>query len=143
MKGTVTLLFAMAMIGFAPWSLAQSEPPPAMQSPPPSDSVPAPDPAVGRADATDVVAANTRVAALVPAGMSTRDACIGFESLTDCAATLHAAQNLNVPFTELKQRVVGGVSLAATIHALLPRVDSRKEARRAEEQAGEDLRSTG
>ena len=115
MKGTVTLLFAVVTLVSAPWALAQ----------------------------TDDVTANTRVAAMVPAGITTRDACIGFQSLSDCTAALHAAQNLNIQFGALKERMAGGLSLSASIHALKPRVDARKEAHRAAAQASEDLRPLG
>ncbi|HWZ62942.1 MAG TPA: hypothetical protein VNX02_07970 [Steroidobacteraceae bacterium] len=144
MKATLTLLFAVAMIGLAPWSLAQSEPRTEMRSPPSADAVPAADVAnAPRSAITDEVAANTRVASLVPAGMSTKDACIGFQNMAECSAALHAAANLNVPFGDLKSRMIGGMTLLATIHALKPKADARREAQRAEQQANADLRASG
>jgi hypothetical protein len=144
MKATLALLFAVAMIGLAMWSLAQTEPPTAMRSPPSADAVPAADVAsASRSAITDEVAANTRVASLVPAGMSTKDACIGFQNMAECSAALHAASNLNVPFGDLKSRMIGGMTLLATIHALKPKADARKEAQRAEQQANADLRASG
>lgn len=144
MKATLTLLFAVAMIGVAPASLAQSGPSTAMRSPPAADAVPAADGAnAPRSAITDEVAANTRVASLVPAGMSTKDACIGFQNMAECSAALHAAANLNVPFGDLKSRMIGGMTLLATIHALKPKADARREAHRAEQQANADLRASG
>lgn len=144
MKATLTLLFVLAMLGLAPCSLAQSGPPTAMRSPPPADAVPAADVTYApRAAITDEVAANTRVASLVPAGMSTKDACIGFQNMGECSAALHAAANLNVPFGDLKSRMIGGMTLLATIHALKPKADARREAQRAEQQANADLRASG
>ena len=50
------------------------------------------------------------------------EACSGFKSLSECATTLHAAQNL-----------------AAAIHDLQPGANAKAEARRAAEQARSDL----
>jgi hypothetical protein len=116
MRATAPLSFAIVMLGLAASSAAQP---------------------------ADELAANTRVAALVPAEMSTRDACAGFGSLQECSAVLHAAQNLNIPFARLRERVIGGVSLQGAIHSLRPRADSRREVRRAEAQASEDMRPIG
>jgi len=80
----------------------------------------------------------TRVAALVPADLSPTDACNGFSDLTACSAALHVSQNLNIPFMELKYRVIAGQSLAAAIHSIEPAIDSRHEAERAERQARAD-----
>ncbi len=84
---------------------------------------------------------NSRLAALLPEGVSSEAACRGINSLNLCAATLHAAQNLNVPFTDLKRKVTAGDRLSAAIHTLKPNVDADAEARRAEDQALSDLQS--
>ena len=84
---------------------------------------------------------NTRLAALVPAGMSAQEACDGFHSITECVATLHAAQNCGVAFKDLKTKVTGGEKLGAALHDLKPDADVQSEVSRAEEQARADLRS--
>jgi hypothetical protein len=89
------------------------------------------------------VADNTRLAALVPASLSPEDACRGFRDLSDCSAALHASQNLNIPFADLKDRLVSGQPLPAAIHAFKPSVDARREAQRAQRQAREDLVPAG
>jgi hypothetical protein len=81
----------------------------------------------------------THLAALVPAGMSTEEACTGFKSVKDCAASLHASQNLNIPFGDLKAKVTGGQGLGAAIHALKPDANSRVEMKKAESQAQDDI----
>jgi len=86
---------------------------------------------------------NTRLAALVPAGLSPEDACRGFGDLGACSAALHVSQNLNIPFADLKDRLTAGQSLATVIHAFKPGVDSRREAQRAEKQARDDLAAQG
>lgn len=86
---------------------------------------------------------NTRVVALVPAGVSAEEACRGFRDLSECSAALHVAQNLNIPFMELRYRLIAGQSLTNAIHALAPTVDPRREAERAERQARADLAAQG
>jgi hypothetical protein len=39
--------------------------------------------------------------------------------------------------------MIGGMTLLATIHALKPKADARREAQRAEQQANADLRASG
>ena len=84
---------------------------------------------------------STRLAAIVPSGMSTQEACAGFRSVEECAATLHASQNLSIPFADLKSRVTGGTKLGAAIHQLKPDANVRAEVRKAEDQARSDTRS--
>jgi hypothetical protein len=86
---------------------------------------------------------NTRLAALVPAGMSPDEACTGFKSVDECAATLHASQNLGIPFPDLKSRVTSGKNLGAAIHDLKPEAKAKAEVRKAEEQARVDVRPQG
>jgi len=121
MKSSVTLWVAVAVIvlPLRPW--AQAAPP----------------------AGADEVAGNIRVAAMIPAGISTRDACVGFRSLGECSAALHASQNLSIGFADLRERLMSGQSLGAAIHAIKPTVDSLRAVRRARQQAREDLRPPG
>jgi hypothetical protein len=73
--------------------------------------------------------------------MSATEACSGFKSMTECAAALHAAQNVGIPFRELKSKMTGGETLGAAIRDLMPGADVRSEVSRAQEQAEADLRS--
>ena len=82
---------------------------------------------------------NTRLAAVTPAGMSTEQACLGFKSIRECAAAMHAAQNLSVPFGDLKSKLTSGQKLAAAIHGLKPEANAPEEASRAENQAHSDV----
>jgi hypothetical protein len=86
-------------------------------------------------------APGARLAGLLPSGMSQQQACGGFKELSQCAAALHASQNLSIPFADLKSRVAGGQKLAAAIHDLKPDADAKAEVRKAEEQARADLRA--
>jgi hypothetical protein len=146
MKARLCLLLAAAALGFAPLAFAQTGPPqPEMPSVPRGDAhwAPAAEPAVSASLSATGATTNTRVAALVPSGMSPAEACKGFRDLGECSAALHVSQNLNVPFAEVKDKMTSGQSLGAAIHALKPKADAQREARRALEQALEDLRSQG
>jgi hypothetical protein len=146
MKSIVLSLLAAIAVSLAPLAYGQSGPQTQMQPAPQTEPNPGP-PADPPAAATDMHATaasgNTRLAALVPAGLTPEDACRGFKDLSECSAALHVAQNLNIPFADLKDRVTAGQSLGTAIHALKPKADSRHEAQRAEEQAREDLRTQG
>lgn len=146
MKRIAFPLLAAIAVSLAPLSYAQSGPQQQMQPAPQTEPTPAPaaDPPAAAADMhASAASGNTRLAALVPAGLTPEDACRGFRDLSECSAALHVAQNLNIPFADLKDRVTSGQSLGVAIHALKPKADSRREAQRAEEQAREDLRSPG
>lgn len=126
-----------------PQPLAQPAQPMPQETLPPSaaTSTPGAVPESATASSEPVVRGpNTRLAAIVPAGMSSQEACNGFKSESECAAALHAAQNLNIAFPELKSRVTGGERLATAIHGLKPGVNAKVEARKAETQAQGDIR---
>ncbi|HEY8052273.1 MAG TPA: hypothetical protein VIE42_05655 [Steroidobacteraceae bacterium] len=113
----------------------------AAQPPPPAQAMPQAEqsmPQEGQAP----VSPGTHLAALVPAGMTTGEACTGFKSVKDCAASLHASQNLNIPFGDLKAKVTGGQGLGAAIHELKPDANARAEVKRAEGQAREDVHAS-
>lgn len=132
MKHVVISLLAASAVSLASLTLAQQQQPAPAAADPPAMA------------ATNAAASgNTRLAALVPAGLTPEDACRGFKDLSECSAALHVAQNLDIPFADLKDRVTAGQSLGTAIHALKPKADSRREAERATEQAREDLRTQG
>lgn len=145
MKGTITLLSVIAALSLVALSLAAADPSSTVQpQPAPTAEAPAPDPAAQpRADASDPVSGNTRLAALVPAGMTTREACAGFRDVSECSAALHVAQNLNIAFPDVRERVIGGQTLEVAVHALKPSANAHIEVHRAEQQASEDLRPVG
>jgi hypothetical protein len=89
--------------------------------------------------ATEPAPPANHLAALVPEGMTTQEACSGFKSVKECAAALHASQNLSIPFADLKGKVTGGQRLGAAIHTLKPEANARAEVKRAEGQAEGDI----
>lgn len=84
----------------------------------------------------------TNLQKLLPSGMTPQSACGGFGSLGSCVAAVHVANNLDIPFADLKTKVTGSgaLSLGKAIHALKPDADAKRETRRAEGQARDDLR---
>lgn len=144
MKPIVILLLAASAVALAPlvYSDPQSQTPPAPQTAA-DPAPPAGPPAAAKETSPIAASANTRLAALVPAGLTPEDACRGFKDVVECSAALHVAQNLNIPFADLKDRVTSGQSLGTAIHALKPKADTRREIQRAEEQARKDLHEQG
>jgi hypothetical protein len=77
---------------------------------------------------------------MLPKGMDIQTAAQGFKKLDDFAAALHAAQNIGIPFVQLKARVISGDTLVKAIHFLDPAADAKAEAKKAEDQAKQDLK---
>ncbi len=86
----------------------------------------------------DVVA---KLAKLLPGGMKPQQACEGFKRMGDCGAAIHAAQNLGIPFADLKAKLTGenAPALDKLIQELKPDVKAKAEAKKAEKQADKDL----
>jgi len=157
-------LFTLTALGVAGLALGQpmnqtapqpqpGQPPQSETPAPPSPSDPSmttmQQPISGNSGATNpensmtpnAAEANKRLAALVPEGMSSKEACHGFRTEYECAAALHAAHDLNIPFDQLKPKVTAGGGLEDAIHELKPDADAAGEAHRAEQQAKLDLQS--
>jgi hypothetical protein len=152
MKRFLTLIAAATALGLAAFAYAAvpedqagaAQPSPAEQPSMPSDPATpgvAPMDPSATAQSSTSASQSTRLAAIVPEGMSAQEACAGFRTVEQCAATLHASQNLNIPFEDLKSRVTGGTKLGAAIHQLKPDANVKAEVRKAEEQARSDTRS--
>ena len=143
MKRFLTLIAATAALGLAALAYAggpEDQAGAAQPSPAEQPSMSSTDPsATARSSAS--TSQSTRLAAIVPSGMSAQEACTGFRSVEECAATLHVSQNLSIPFPDLKSRVTGGARLGAAIHQLKPDANVKAELRKAEEQARSDTRS--
>jgi hypothetical protein len=105
--------------------------------PSPSEPATGPAPAPGAARGGSP---HTRLATIVPPGMTAQEACTGFTNVSDCVTSLHAAQNLGLAFADLKARLTGGQKLDAAIHEMKPEVDAKAEVLKAQEQTRADLR---
>ncbi len=86
----------------------------------------------------------TRLKTLLPRDVDPHTASKGFENLKDFVVTVHASNNLNVPFPELKHKMADGSSkaLQKAIHELKPDVDAKAETKKAGEQAKQDTRDS-
>jgi hypothetical protein len=149
MKHFLTLIAATAALGLAAVAYAggpeeqagAAEPSPGAQSSMPSTEATTQSDPSATAQSSASTAQNTGLAAIVPPGMSAQEACAGFRSVDECVATLHASQNLSIPFPDLKSRVTGGAKLGTAIHQLKPDANVKAEVRKAEQQARSDTRS--
>jgi hypothetical protein len=163
MKVTAGLIAAGAALGVTMVAFGQSmtdgtpQPQPGQQNqssdtplpPPPSEVTTVQQPISGNSTATNAPnsmapnagEANTRLAALVPQGMSMKEACDGFKTTNECVAALHLSQNLGIPFRQLKSKVSGGERLTEAVHTLKPGADANREVDRAQQQARSDIQS--
>lgn len=94
----------------------------------------------------EILAQNNKLsqslANLLPPGTNLADASKGFKNLGQFVAAAHVSHNLNVPFADLKSKMVSGESLGRAIGDLKPDVNAKDEARKANKQAKETLRDT-
>jgi hypothetical protein len=82
----------------------------------------------------------SRVQSMLPSGSSIASASSGFKNEGQFLAALHASQNLNIPFDQLKAKMTGAsaVSLGSAIKAAKPEMSenqAREEAKKAETEA--------
>jgi hypothetical protein len=156
MKRYLSLIAATAALGVAAAAYAgPGEPSGAQPSPadqPTATTAPSTDPsspseqpasadpqsADSSAARSSTVAGPSRLAEASPSSLSMQEACTGFKSQKECAATVHASQNLSIPFADLKSKVTGGEKLGKAIKELKPDADAKSEARKAEHQARSD-----
>jgi hypothetical protein len=134
MKNFLSIFAATAALGLVSLAWAAGPEDQAAQGPQPQAMPQTDSPAAAESSSP-----RTQLAELVPQGMTTQEACTGFKSVKACATALHASQNLNIPFADLKGKVTGGQRLGAAIHSLKPDADARAEVKRAEGQAAGDV----
>jgi hypothetical protein len=78
---------------------------------------------------------------LLPKGVDIQAAAKDFKKIEVFAAALHAARNTGIPFEQIKARMILMDNLAKVVHTLDPTVDAKAEAKKAENQAKEDLKN--
>ncbi len=79
----------------------------------------------------------------LPLGTDLIAAAGGFRRLELFVATVHASNNLVIPFFELKRRIVGdGMTLGQALQDMRPRSRYWTEARRAEDDAAAVIRTS-
>lgn len=86
----------------------------------------------------------SKVKALLPAGMTLATASSGFKNQGQFIAALHVSRNLNIPFSDLKSVMTAphATSLGQAIQTLRPERAAVTEATRAEREAADDLSVT-
>ena len=83
-----------------------------------------------------------KIQAMLPDGMAADQAAFGFRTQIQFVSAVFAARNLDVPFADLKTRLLShGMSLNESIHALRPKADATMEADRALREADAALAS--
>jgi len=76
-----------------------------------------------------------KVGRLLPAGTELSAAAEGFKNLGQFVYTAHLSYRLEIPFAELKARVVAGENLWTAVKALKPGIDAMAEVKQAWEEA--------
>lgn len=86
----------------------------------------------------------TKLKTLLPQDTSPGAASKGFGELKEFVATVRAANNLGVAFSDLKGKMTDGSSkeLQKAIHQLKPDVDAKTEVKKANEQAKQDIKES-
>jgi len=79
----------------------------------------------------------------LPSGTDVYMAAGGFRRLELFVATVHASNNIEIPFAELKRRIVNdGMTLGQAIQDIRPKSRYWQEARRAEDEAAATIRTS-
>ena len=82
-----------------------------------------------------------RLQAMLPEGTTLDEAAAGFKNQGQFIAAVHASERLDVPFQDLKVKMVDeGASLGQAIQTLKPEVDAEVEASAAQARADQDLK---
>jgi hypothetical protein len=84
---------------------------------------------------------SSKLATLLPTGMTAEQACSGFKRMGDCGAAIHVSHNLGISFSDLKMKLTGDAAqpMADAIHVLKPDVNAKAEAKKGEKQADREL----
>lgn len=82
----------------------------------------------------------SRIAPLLPAGMTMQQAAKGFVNQNQFVSVVHVSRNLDLPFAQLKAKIVDDrLTLGQAIQMLRPDADVGKELRRARDLTNRDL----
>ncbi len=82
----------------------------------------------------------SKIQSLLPPGMAADQAAFGFRTQMQFVSAVFAARNLDIPFGELKTRLLThGLTLDESIRTLRPKADATAEADRALHQADTEL----
>jgi hypothetical protein len=81
---------------------------------------------------------------MLPEDLSPEKACAGFKTLEQCVTAIHLAQNLKLPFADLKAKTTGkgSVGLQKTIEQMAANANAKDELKKAKKQAADDMKNT-
>jgi hypothetical protein len=81
---------------------------------------------------------------MLPADMTPQQACSGFKTLEQCVTAIHLAQNLKLPFADLKAKTTGkgSVGLQKAIEQMAANANVKDELKKAKKQAADDMKGT-
>lgn len=102
---------------------------------------------IAKSSPDTILSRNTQLSSnldkLLPEGTTAQQACSGYKNLGQCVAAIHVANNLGIPFTDLKAKTTGSgsVSLGKAIHELKPDVNAKTEIKKAKKQTQADLKT--
>ena len=87
---------------------------------------------------------SSKLQVMLPPNTNLQDAAKGFKNLGQFVAAVHVSHNLGISFDQLKAMMTGSHhdSLGAAIRALKPDADAKSEAKKAKQEADDDLRET-
>ncbi|MFZ0814523.1 MAG: hypothetical protein WAM78_03335 [Candidatus Sulfotelmatobacter sp.] len=81
---------------------------------------------------------------MLPATVTPQQACAGFKTLEQCVTAIHLAQNLKLPFADLKAKTTGkgSVGLQKAITQMAANANAKDEMKKAKKQAADDMKGT-
>jgi hypothetical protein len=81
---------------------------------------------------------------MLPADLNPQQACAGFKTLEQCVTAVHLAQNLKLPFADLKAKTTGkgSVGLQKAVEQMAANANAKDELKKAKKQAAEDMKGT-
>jgi hypothetical protein len=87
---------------------------------------------------------SARLQDMLPADMRPQQACTGFKTLEQCVTAIHLAQNLKLPFPDLKAKTTGkgSVGLRKAIEQMAANANAKDELKKAKKQAADDMKGT-
>jgi hypothetical protein len=82
--------------------------------------------------------------AMLPADLTPQQACAGFKTLEQCVTAIHLAQNLKLPFADLKAKTTGkgSIGMQKAIEQMAANANAKEELKKAKRQAAEDMKGT-
>lgn len=81
-----------------------------------------------------------RLGSMLPSGMDVAQAANGFKNLGQFVAAVHVSHDLDIPFTQLKDKVTSGEKLGKAVKTLKPSSNVKSEVKKAKKEAKSDIK---